>query len=136
MDTRNNKDRHFLRQDETPRGLQLNLELIIPLAQQWPLDTFTRHLVEITTSFVPHSETTGAATVQPGGREDKNFVCIVSFVPISRGSTIKEKKRGFIITSNQCVSLITNRHHSKCDVRLCDDGIYYLGHLLAEEKSD
>lgn len=41
-----------------------------------------------------------------------------------------------IIPSNQCLSLITNRRHSNCDLRSFDDGIYYLAKLLAEERAD
>lgn len=41
-----------------------------------------------------------------------------------------------IIPSNQWLSLITNRRHGNCDLRSFDGGIYYLAHLLADEKAD
>lgn len=47
----------------------------------------------------------------------------------------RNKKKNLIIPSNQHLSLITNRHHSNYNLRSSDDGIYYLGHLLAEEKA-
>lgn len=131
------------------KRLQLNPELMTP-PRQLPLDTFSSHFFKITVFAISSArmrgrgrEETRAATVQSYSKKDNfHVICtrllslLYLFVPISRGYTKMKRRRSFIITSNQCLSLITNRHHSNYDLRLFDDGIYYLAHLLAEEKTN
>lgn len=132
------------------KRLQLNLELMTP-PRQLPLDTFSSHFFKITVSLlslVPEWEAGEKRKLEQllyncivrkttfmSSAQDSCLYCIFLF-QLQEAIQKMKRIRSFIITSNQCLSLITNRHHTKYDLRLFDDGIYYLAHLLAEEKTN
>lgn len=116
-------------------------------SHQFPLDTSSSQLFKITVRAAATSsagtrgglrQETGAANAPQFRRRDNFHIVCTGLVDLlfqfKEGHTKLKGIKSFI-TSNQCLSFITNRIQSSWGLRLFDDGIHYLANFWAEKRT-